>query len=248
MRIVISAVRFIDRQFRRHRIDSGILLAFLVMAATLLGFIELASDVMEGDTLAFDRWLLQALRDPADPSRPAGPAWLREFMLDVTALGGVSVLAVITAIAAGYLLAVRKVRTATFVTIAVSSGALVGTLLKQGFLRARPDLVAHLVDVDTASFPSGHAMNSAITYLTLTALLARSEKSRPVRIYLLTVGIGVTILVGFSRVYLGVHWPTDVVAGWCVGGAWAVLCSLAARALERRKTIDAPHGNAESPG
>jgi len=167
-------------------------------------------------------------------------------MIDVTALGGVSVLTLVTVLAAGYLLAIRMTRTAIFLTLAVSSGAVVSTLLKQGFVRARPDLVAHLVDVDTASFPSGHAMNSAVTYLTLCALLARSEKDRPVRIYLLAVGIGLALVIGFSRVYLGVHWPTDVVAGWCVGAAWAILCSLAAKALQRRRKIDAPQSNTGS--
>lgn len=244
---VTPAVEFARRIFRRHHVDSEILPVFLVLAATLLGFIMLASEVLEGETFAFDRWLLRVLREPADHSIPVGPGWLQEFMIDATALGGVSLLTLITGLAAGYLLARRKLRTAAFLTFAVLSGAALSTLLKVGFVRPRPDLVAHLVDVHTASFPSGHAMNSAITYLTLSALLARSEKDRRVRIYLLSVGIGLTILIGLSRVYLGVHWPTDVVAGWCVGGAWAILCSLIAKALQRRKEIDAPQGTDESP-
>ena len=230
------------RLFGRHRIDSEILVGFLVVAGALLGFIALASEVTEGDTLAFDRWLLLALRSAGDLAVPAGPEWLRKFMVDVTALGGIPVLAVITVLVAGYLLAVRKPGTATFVAIAVWSGAAAGTLLKELFLRARPDLVGHLVEVDTASFPSGHAMNSAIAYLTLAALLARGARGRPVRIYLLAVGVGLTVLIGVSRVYLGVHWPTDVIAGWCVGAAWAVLCSLIARTLERRSRRDRRFG------
>jgi undecaprenyl-diphosphatase len=111
---------------------------------------------------------------------------------------------------------------------------LLSSLLKGSFLRARPDVVPHLVQVQTASFPSGHAMNSAVAYLTLGALLAGAEKSRGVRIYLMSVAIVLTLLIGVSRVYLGVHWPSDVVAGWCVGGAWAMLCSYAARALQKR--------------
>jgi undecaprenyl-diphosphatase len=234
----------ITRIFKRHRIDSGMLVVFLVLATMLFGFIKLAAEVMEGDTLAFDRWLLRALRSARNASVPAGPGWLQECMIDITALGGVSVLTLIIALAAGYLLAVRKVRTAAFVVAAVSAGAVASTLLKQGFVRTRPDIVAHLVEVDTTSFPSGHAMNSAISYLTLCALLARTEKHRAVRIYLLIVGIGLTLVIGFSRVYLGVHWPSDVIAGWCVGGAWAVLCSLIARALQREKKIDAPQSGA----
>ncbi|HEY0447228.1 MAG TPA: phosphatase PAP2 family protein [Allosphingosinicella sp.] len=229
-----------DRLFKQHRIDSRILAVFLLLAAASFAFVKLASEVMEGDTLAFDRWLLQGLRNTSNPSVPAGPGWLQEVMIDVTALGGVSVLTIITVLAAGYLLAVRKVTTAAFLTAAIAGGALLSTLLKFGFARARPDLVAHLVEVDTASFPSGHAMNSAITYLTLGALLARAENDRPVRIYLLAVAIALTLLIGFSRVYLGVHWPSDVMAGWCVGAAWAVLCSLAARRLQRRDKIEPP--------
>jgi undecaprenyl-diphosphatase len=229
-----------DRLFKQHRIDSRILAVFLLLAAASFAFVKLASEVMEGDTLAFDRWLLQGLRNTSNPSVPAGPGWLQEVMIDVTALGGVSVLTIITVLAAGYLLAVRKVTTAAFLTAAIAGGALLSTLLKFGFARARPDLVAHLVEVDTTSFPSGHAMNSAITYLTLGALLARAENDRPVRIYLLAVAIALTLLIGFSRVYLGVHWPSDVMAGWCVGAAWAVLCSLAARRLQRRDKIEPP--------
>ena len=106
------------------------------------------------------------------------------------------------------------------------------------FSRARPELVQHLVEVTNASFPSGHAMNSAITYLTLGALLARTEKSTAIRIYLIALAILLTLTIGFSRVYLGVHWPSDVIAGWCLGGAWAVLCSLAARTLQRRRMLE----------
>jgi hypothetical protein len=104
--------------------------------------------------------------------------------------------------------------------------------------RARPELMAHLVKVDTTSFPSGHAMNSAIVYLTLAALLARTEKQRQVRIYLVGAAIMLTLAIGFSRVYLGVHWPSDVLAGWCVGAAWAAICSILAVHLQKRRTIE----------
>jgi undecaprenyl-diphosphatase len=224
----------------RHRIDSRIIVVFLILAAGAFAFLKLASEVMEGDTFAFDRWLLHALRNPADPAIPIGPAWLRRAMVDITALGGVTVLSIVTAIAAGYLLAVRKLATAAFLIAATVGGGVAGTLLKWAFARPRPDVVEHLVQVHTTSFPSGHAMNSAVTYLTLGVLLARAEKDRPVRIYLLAVAISLTLVIGFTRVYLGVHWPSDVIAGWCVGAAWAVMCSFVARALQRRRTIEAP--------
>lgn len=233
--------------FRKHHPDSYVLVLFLVLAGALFAFLKLASEVVEGDTAAFDRWVLQALRSPADAAMPLGPGWLRAAMVDITALGGVSVLTLLTMVAAGYLIAARKRATATFLVAAVSGGALASTLLKIFFARARPDLVSHLVDVHTASFPSGHALNSAVTYLTLGALLARAEADRPVRIYLMTVAVCLTLVIGFSRVYLGVHWPSDVIAGWCVGSAWAILCSLIARTLQRRRAIEPEAGSASAP-
>lgn len=226
------------RLLRKHRIDSYILAMFLVAALALFGFVRLASEIMEGETFALDRWLLQAFRSASDPSVPAGPGWLRRAMVDITALGGGSVLTLLTVIAAGYLLAARKPATAAFLVVAVAGGGVASTLLKLSFARARPDLVGHLVEVHTMSFPSGHAMNSAVTYLTLGALLARAEGDRQVRVYLMAVAVTLTLVIGSSRVYLGVHWPSDVLAGWCVGSAWAVLCSLIAQSLQRRHTIE----------
>jgi undecaprenyl-diphosphatase len=230
---------------RDLRLDGRVLITFLVLAALAFFFLKLASEVMEGDTLALDRRLLLAFRDPADLSQPAGPPWLTAAMLDMTALGGVSVLTLLTVVIAVYLLVARKAATAAFVVGAVAGGALVSVALKEVFVRPRPDLVGHLVTVDTTSFPSGHAMNSAVVFLTLGTLLARTRKESEVRIYLITVSILLTLAVGLSRVYLGVHWPSDVLAGWCVGAAWAALCSIAARMLQRRQKIEAPE--AQSP-
>jgi undecaprenyl-diphosphatase len=227
--------------FRKHHPESFVLLLFLVVAAALFAFFKLASEVAEGDTAAFDRWLLQALRSPQDPAVPIGPDWLRRAMVDITALGGGPVLTLITIVVASYLVAARKAATAAFVVAAVTSGALAGNLLKLAFARARPELVGHLVEAYSASFPSGHALNSAVTYLTLGALIARTEESRALRVYVIAVAVGLTLVIGSSRVYLGVHWPSDVVAGWCVGCAWAILCSLVARSLQRRRAIE-PEG------
>lgn len=229
------------RLLGRHHADSYALVLFLILAAALFIFLKLASEVAEGDTAAFDKWVLEALRSPADPAVPIGPAWLRRTMVDLTALGGVPVLTLITVAAAFYLVAARKAATAAFVVASVSGGALASTLLKLAFARARPDIVGHLVEVHSASFPSGHALNSAVTYLTLGALLARTEGGRSMRIYVMAVALSLTLVIGFSRVYLGVHWPSDVIAGWCVGAGWAVLCSLVARTLQRRHAIE-PEG------
>ena len=232
---------------RWPRADVATLALFLLLASGLLLFLKLGSEVMEGESFAFDRAIMLALRGGGDPDGVPGPAWLRQAMLDITALGGEAVLTLMTAIVAGYLLTIRKAATAAFLVSAVAGGALVGSLLKQLFDRPRPDIVHHLVDVYNASFPSGHAMNSAIVYLTLGALLARTEKSRLPRTYIIAVALLLTLMIGTSRVYLGVHWPSDVVAGWCVGGAWAILCSLLARLLQRKRAIEPPVQNPGPP-
>ena len=228
----------IARAFKHHRIDSRMLILFLALAAGAFALIKLASEVAEGDTFEIDRAILLGLRDGVDAAVPLGPAWIKEAMIDLTALGGTSVLTLITIFAVGYLVAVRKHSTAVFVALSVASGALANTLLKEFFVRARPDVVPHLVQVSSASFPSGHAMNSAMVYLTLATLLARAQQGRRVRIYLLAVAIALTLLIGSSRVYLGVHWPSDVVAGWSVGAAWAVLCSMVGKSLQRNRQIE----------
>lgn len=212
-----------------------LLIAFLVIALISLAFLKFASEVMEGETLAFDRLILLALRDPANLSVPVGPKWLELAMMDITALGSFAVLTLITAFAASYLVVVRKSRTALMLVASIVSGALANSLLKAFFVRLRPDVVPHLVEVNSASFPSGHAMNAAMIYLTLGVLLAGAETARGPRIYLMAVAITLALLVGCSRVYLGVHWPSDVVAGWGAGAAWALLCSYASRALEPKR-------------
>ncbi|UFN49622.1 phosphatase PAP2 family protein [Roseomonas sp. OT10] len=205
------------------------LLAILGVAVALYGFVELAGEVVEGDTLRLDRAILLALRDPADPSEPLGPRWFEETARDMTALGSHLILGGATLAAAGYLLLSRQRAAAWLVLLSVGGGMLLSSLLKSGFERPRPDLVPHAVAVYTASFPSGHAMLSAVTYLTLGALLMRVQRRRRLKVYILCLAVATTLLVGASRIYLGVHWPSDVLAGWCVGAAWALLCWQAAR-------------------
>ncbi|CAN5242025.1 phosphatase PAP2 family protein [soil metagenome] len=229
-----------DRLFRGHRIDSRILIAFLAIAIVTFLFLRLGSEIMEGENFAIDRLVLEGLRTSADRAIPIGPRWLELAMIDITALGGVTVLTLLTALTAGYLLASQKAGTALFLVAAIAGGAIVSSILKSSYARPRPDLVEHLVEVHSTSFPSGHAMNSAITYLTLGVLLARVEKDRRVRIYLMSVAILLTLTIGMSRIYLGVHWPSDVVAGWCIGACWAALCSLVARGLQQTHAIEQP--------
>ena len=189
----------------------------------LLAFIGIAEEVCEGEARGFDESLLLALRT-GDPADPIGPRWFETSVMDISALGGFAVLALVTLLAIGYLLAVKRWGSALLLLVATLGGTAISEGLKMGFNRPRPDLVAHIVETTSMSFPSGHAMLSAVTYLTLGALIARAQEQRRLRGYVLGAAILLTLLIGASRVYLGVHWPTDVLAGWCLGAAWALLC------------------------
>jgi undecaprenyl-diphosphatase len=215
-------------------------LAMFLAAAALLGFVALVDEVLEGGTRAFDETILRALRNPANLADPLGPWWVELMFRDLTALGGTTVLTLITAIVIGYLLIDRKRAAALLVLVSVGGGTVLSNLLKTLFGRPRPELVAHLVEVRTLSFPSGHAMLSAVTFLTIGALLAKVQPGWRLRVYLVAVAITLTLLVGFSRVYLGVHYPTDVIAGWCAGAAWAMICWVVASWLQRRGQIESP--------
>ncbi|MCT2560197.1 phosphatase PAP2 family protein [Tsuneonella sp. YG55] len=217
-----------------HRRDSFILLAFLAFAVVGFALIYLGSEVAEGDVFAIDKVILLGLRVKGDLATPIGPAWLKTAMVDFTSLGSTAVLTLITFLVAGYLVAIRKFAMSAFLVASIAVGAIVNFLIKLALARPRPELVPHLVTVNSASFPSGHSMSSATVYLTLAILLARSEDSRRVRSYLIACAILLTLLVGTSRVYLGVHWPSDVLAGWSVGAMWAAGCALAAKLFARR--------------
>ena len=205
---------------------------FFAIAMLMLGFSEIVEEVGEGDTRWIDEGLLYALRT-SDPADPIGPHWLEENVVEITALGGFGVLALVIALATGFLLLQRKWLNAAMLLIATLGGTAISEGLKVGFSRPRPDLVAHAVDVTSMSFPSGHAMLSAVTYLTLGAMLARTQKERRSRAYILGAAVFLTLIIGASRIYLGVHWPTDVLAGWCLGAAWALVCWFAATLLTR---------------
>ncbi len=195
----------------------------LLVAGGLWGFMELADEVQDGDSHALDRRILLAMRVEGDTAEPVGPHWLEEAGRDFTALGGGAVLTALSLAAVGAAFILRRRRIALLIVIAIAGGTLLSTLLKRGFDRPRPDLISHGAEVVSESFPSGHSMMSAIVYLTLGILLTRVLPSRGLKVYVVALAGVVTILVGLSRVYLGVHWPTDVVAGWAVGAAWALL-------------------------
>ena len=221
------------RHARRY-VERRTLVVILLLSGLGWGFAQLADETREGETHAFDAAVLLALRNPADPADPLGPPWIQELGRDITALGGIGVLIGITLVVAGYLWLDRRSLEMWVVLAAVATGQAASTLAKLGFDRPRPDLVPHGVVTYTSSFPSGHAMMAAVTYLTLAALLARSQPTRALKIYILAVAIFVTLAVGVSRVYLGVHWPTDVLAGWAAGAGWALIWwTIADRILPR---------------
>jgi undecaprenyl-diphosphatase len=223
---------------RVSSVEKWTLTSFVIAALLVLSFALLASEVAEGETRAFDERILLLFRTPGDLSRTIGPPWLKEAMRDITALGGTSVLAILVAGVAGFL-AVSGLRHAAIMVVAsVLSGVLLSNSLKAGFSRARPDLVPHDTVIYTASFPSGHATLSAVVYLTLGALLCRTQSSVAVKAYILSVAAFLTMIVGVSRVYLGVHWPTDVIAGWLLGGTWALLCWFVMVWLQSRGEVE----------
>lgn len=221
----------------RHEI--AWLLVGLCGCALLLVFLKLSSEVMEGETLAFDSRILRAFRKADDPATPIGPPWIESALVDVTALGGPTVLGLIVAAVIGFLLLQTRYRSALAILLAAGTGELLNSAMKSLFMRPRPAIVPHLRTVYETSFPSGHAMNSAIIYLTLGALLMRFAQGRLTKVYCLTVAVLLTCLVGISRVYLGVHYPTDVLAGWTIGLAWASICWLVEQQVDVRAGIRA---------
>lgn len=221
-----------------NRLEFPVLLVGLLIVAALYGFIELAELARSGATNNLDTQILLSFREAGDPSNPIGSARVESMVRDVTALGGTALLVLFTALVILFLLLAGKWQIALFVLAAVGGGQIVATLLKLGIDRPRPEVVSHLMAESSSSFPSGHAMMSAVTYLTLGSLLARVAPQRRLKIFFMAVAVFLTVIVGVSRVYLGVHWPSDVLAGWLAGFVWAIACWLIARWwLRRRDTV-----------
>ncbi|MEZ5834793.1 MAG: phosphatase PAP2 family protein [Geminicoccaceae bacterium] len=235
MRRIASFARWTISRARR---EFGLLALMALLAGSMWLFIGIADEVSEGDTRAVDKAILLSLRTPGDPGDPLGPGWVEELGRDATAMGGVGVLTFITVASVIYLILAQRKRTALFVAVAISSGIALSLLLKAGFNRPRPDLVPHGSIVYTTSFPSGHSMMSALVYLTLGALVANLQPRRRLKVYVLSLAILITIAVGVSRVYLGVHWPTDVLAGWAAGATWAMLSCMVALWLQRLRKVE----------
>jgi len=218
--------------------EFGVLASLLAVVVAILCFVWVAEKVVARQPMHLDEWAIRALRQPDDPAVPIGPRWLAEVGRDITALGGVAFVMLLTATVSGFLWLRRQYRALAILLTSTLGGWIVSSVLKGLFDRPRPDLVPHLSIVYTSSFPSGHAMMSAVVFLTIGTLLGEFVTSFRLRAYFLIVAILLTLLVGISRVYMGVHYPTDVLAGWAAGLAWALGCGLVARALKNKGLVE----------
>ena len=216
------------------RLEIAILAAVFISIGGLWIFGVLAAEVVEGDTGKFDERLLLACREPGNLAVPIGPHWTLDVARDLTTFGGGLGLLLITAVIGGYLCLERRFGLLIFMLASIISGTALSLIIKELINRPRPEIVPHLADIATASFPSGHSMLSAVVYLTLAALLARATPKTKLKCYYLAVAVILIGLIGCSRVYLGVHYPTDVLAGWSLGSAWAVICCLTAQFVHTR--------------
>ncbi len=233
---------------RLHRLrallpqESRVLLLVLGIVVSLWVFLVIAGAVTSGRTQAFDERILLALRRPEDPGIPIGPGWCHAAARELTALGSSSVLVLIILLVGGYLAIERRFTMMHLMFLASFGAMILNAALKAAFARPRPSVVPLLALVGSTSFPSGHSMIAAAVYLTLGALLARTTTRRRLRLYFLGVALALSTVIGISRIYLGVHYPTDVLAGWSAGIAWALGCELAAVSLQRRGVVTPPQG------
>jgi undecaprenyl-diphosphatase len=223
-----------------RRIESRALILVIGLSGALWGFFNVASEVGEGDTAALDRGILLALRNPADPSDPIGSRSLEEAMRDITGLGGFTVVTLVTVVAILSFLIHGRRRHALVLAGTVLLAELSSDLAKTFYNRPRPDLVPHGSYVYSASFPSGHSTMATATYLTLAVLIASLEPNRGTKAMVFILALGLVVAIGVSRVYLGVHWPSDVLAGWSLGAAWALAGWTALRRLNRKPMAGAP--------
>lgn len=207
---------------RSREIVAGIAGSIVLLVIAL--FMELASEVREGDSTWWDEGILKALRRTDDPRLTIGPHWLFEAAMDATALGSPMVLTFFMLASIGFLYFEGQKRVALMTMITTGGGALLSLVLKQIFMRPRPSVVPHLRDVASSSFPSGHTMGAAVVFLTLGVMFMKSFKSRRAKAYCLFWAAFLTFIVGASRVFLGVHYPSDVLGGWIAGIGWALGC------------------------
>jgi len=226
--LVHGAARTLDLVIR----EIGAVVGLLAIAICGWIFLKVVDEVVEGETAHVNRQIVVALRTGGG-NDPLGPKWLEIAAADLTALGSTAVLVLVVAFVAGLFSMLRRGREAFLVVIAASGGTALSSSLKVLFDRERPEAALRAVEVINPSFPSGHAMLSAVVFLTIGVLAAHFARRKRVKLYVVSAAVFTAMLVGLTRIYLGVHWPSDVLAGWSLGGAWALACWLAAWALDR---------------
>ncbi|MDQ1154612.1 phosphatase PAP2 family protein [Brevundimonas sp. SORGH_AS_0993] len=225
---------FLARLLATARTELAALSALFVAAVGVLVFVEVADDMTEADGQAFDHHVLALMRPYADdPGRPWGPWWLKEAAADLTSLGGIAVLGLFALIAILFLVIQRKWLSAVLLPLGLAGGVALSEGLKAVFERERPPAAVQAVETINASFPSGHALLSTVFYLTVAVMLTRAFPKRRLKALVLGVGVVLALLVGVTRIYLGAHWASDVIAGWAVGAAWAMVLWLAAYGIDR---------------
>jgi undecaprenyl-diphosphatase len=206
-------------------------------------FLRLAAKVKGGATKELDETILLTLRHKDNLAIPRGPRWLPQAAQDITSLGSGTNLTIASGIAVGFLCLQRRFRAAGFLVVSLGSGLMFCYLLKNFFLRERPKVVPHLAHFDPGSFPSGHSMGATVVYLTLGGIISRQTRRLLKKSYFLSVALVLTLIVGISRIYLGVHFPSDVLAGWAIGSLWSTMCTQIARWLQREGKVEAPEGS-----
>ncbi len=212
------------------------LLGGVTFLGAVLLFVSLARHAPRGTYQALELQFMESMRRDG---QPLGPFWALSAVRDLTALGSAVFVILMILLILGYLCLRRRYRLALLLALSTAGGEILNTSLKNTFERARPDAALRLVEVSSTSFPSGHAMAASIFYLTVGLVLARAAERRREQTYFLVTALLLTFLTGFSRVYLGVHYPTDVLAGWAAGTAWALLCCYIADRLARRGALRA---------
>jgi len=239
-------VVFWRRALRIARTEIAALSALLIIALGVMTFVEVADDMTEADGQMFDQAVLHWLQPVA--GQPRGPWWLQEAAADLTSLGGISVLTLFAVIAFSFLLIQRKRLSALLLVVGLIGGVGLSEGLKALFERARPPVAYQAVETLNASFPSGHALLSTVFYLTLGVMLTRAFPKKRLKAFVLGSAMLIALLIGLTRVYLGAHWASDVIAGWCAGAAWAMALWLVAYAIERRQVVHHAKLQDDEPG
>jgi undecaprenyl-diphosphatase len=215
--------------------------AIVVSALFWAGFALMVWLVTTGRTGGFDKPGLLFWRTGVGLV-PKGPKFLLESVRDLTSLGGVLLRNLIAIGAVTALLFLRLRREAILLTLTVMGAWIVEGAIKGLVGRPRPEIVPHLTEAGGASFPSGHAFNSAVVYIAIALAFATLSARESVRLTIIGIAIVMSLVVAWTRVWLGVHFPSDVTAGWLGGAGWAFL---AAALLQRPAEAAADSKTAE---